>query len=74
MLSVSQNPAGKEINQRLWRLVKLDKKRYSIVAQVHTLSCYSAHVDLQNLVSFVRRMRKPPKEVVHGASGKRSGC
>lgn len=56
----------KEIKQRLRRLVKLDGKRCPIMVQRHTLSGYSAHVDLQNLVSFVRRMRKPPKEVVHG--------
>ena len=52
------------------RSVKLDGKRYPIRAKVQTLSGYSAHADQNNLVNFVRRMRRPPKEVVlvHGES------
>jgi metallo-beta-lactamase family protein len=50
------------------RTVKLDGKSYPIKAQVHNLSGYSAHADQRNLVNFVRRMRRRPKEVVlvHG--------
>ena len=46
----------------------LDGKRFAVRAQVQTLSGYSAHADQHNLVSFVRRMRYPPGEVVlvHG--------
>jgi metallo-beta-lactamase family protein len=58
---------GRSIREgRRW--VVLDGQRYAIKAQVHTLSGYSAHADQHNLVNFVRRMRKPPREVVlvHG--------
>ncbi len=43
--------------------VDLDRQRYSIVANVHTLSGYSAHADQRNLVDFVRRMRHLPTEI-----------
>lgn len=48
--------------------VELDGQRYDIRAKVHTLSGYSAHADGKNLLDFVRRMRRSPKEVrlVHG--------
>ena len=48
--------------------MKLDGKSYPIKAQVHNLFGYSAHADQRNLVNFVRRMRRRPKEVVlvHG--------
>ena len=50
------------------KTVMLDGKRYTVDAQVHTLSGYSAHADQCNLVNFVRRMRRQPEEVVlvHG--------
>ncbi|KAA0875752.1 MBL fold metallo-hydrolase RNA specificity domain-containing protein [Nitrincola tapanii] len=48
--------------------VELDGQRYPINAQVHHLSGYSAHADQQDLINFVKRMRRPPKFVrlVHG--------
>ena len=48
--------------------VELDGKRYTIKAQVHTLSGYSAHADQHDLINFVKRMRQKPKEIriVHG--------
>jgi metallo-beta-lactamase family protein len=48
--------------------VVLDGERYDIRAQVHTLGGYSAHADRENLLDFVRCMRKKPGEVrlVHG--------
>jgi metallo-beta-lactamase family protein len=48
--------------------VELEGTRYTIRAGVHTISGYSAHADQQNLVGFVSRMRRQPKEVrlVHG--------
>ena len=51
--------------------VELDGKRYTIRAGVHTLSGYSAHADQHDLVNFIKRMRKPPREVrlVHGDDG-----
>ena len=43
-------------------------KRYDIRARIHSISGYSAHADQQNLVNFIKRMRKRPKHVrlVHG--------
>jgi len=58
---------GRAIQEkRQW--VMLEGQRYPIRAQVQTLSGYSAHADQKNLVDFVRRMRKRPREVVlvHG--------
>ena len=48
--------------------VTLDGKRYAVRAGVHILSGYSAHADQRNLVNFVTRMRRPPRDVVlvHG--------
>lgn len=48
--------------------VVLDGQRYQINAGVYTISGYSGHADQQNLVNFVKRMRRLPKEVrlVHG--------
>jgi metallo-beta-lactamase family protein len=53
--------------------VVLDGERYSIKAGVHTISGYSAHADRNNLVNFVKRMRKKPEKVilVHGDPGGR---
>ena len=58
---------GRAIQERR-KWVMLDGKRYPIRAQVQTLSGYSAHADQKNLVDFVRRMRRRPREVVlvHG--------
>lgn len=51
--------------------VELDRERYTIRAGVETIGGYSAHGDREDLVRFVRRMRKPPREVrlVHGDAG-----
>ena len=48
--------------------IDLDGRRYAVKAKMHVLSGYSAHADQRNLVHFVERMRKRPKEVVlvHG--------
>lgn len=55
--------------------VDLDGERYTIRAGVATIGGYSAHADQQDLVRFVRRMRKPPREVrlVHGDAGAKEG-
>jgi metallo-beta-lactamase family protein len=48
--------------------VMLEGKKYSIAANVHTISGYSAHADQQNLFNFVKRMRSKPNQIrlVHG--------
>lgn len=48
--------------------VDIEGKRYSINAQIHTLSGYSAHADQKGLMNFVKRMKKKPREirVIHG--------
>ncbi|MGH1373394.1 MAG: MBL fold metallo-hydrolase RNA specificity domain-containing protein [Cellvibrionaceae bacterium] len=48
--------------------VLLDDERFELRAQVHSISGYSAHADQRDLLNFIRRMRKPPKQVrvVHG--------
>ncbi|WP_250657364.1 MBL fold metallo-hydrolase RNA specificity domain-containing protein [Alkalimarinus coralli] len=48
--------------------VVLDGVKYQINAQVHTISGYSAHADQKNLIDFVKRMKRKPKEIriVHG--------
>jgi metallo-beta-lactamase family protein len=48
--------------------VLLDGERYVIRAGVHSLAGYSAHADRNNLMNFVKRMRKKPREIrlVHG--------
>ena len=51
--------------------VELDGGRYSIKAGVYTLGGYSAHADQKDLLNFVKRMKRPPKEIriVHGDDG-----
>ncbi len=53
---------------RVGGYVTLDGERYDIRAGVHTLRGYSAHADQNNLLRFVRGMRKKPSEIrlVHG--------
>ncbi len=48
--------------------VELDGDKYTVAAQVNTISGYSAHADQKDLVNFIKRMRYWPKEVrlVHG--------
>src|SRR5690554_696742 len=48
--------------------VELDGERYDIRAQVHKIGGYSAHADQKDLLNFVKRMRKKPREIriVHG--------
>jgi len=48
--------------------VELEGKPYTIEAQVHTLSGYSAHADQHDLINFVKRMRIKPNDIriVHG--------
>ena len=48
--------------------VELNGKKRNIKAGIHTISGYSAHADQKDLVNFVKRMRKKPKEIriVHG--------
>lgn len=48
--------------------VTLDGERYGIRAKVHTISGYSAHAGQTDLVNFIRRMRRRPREVrlIHG--------
>jgi metallo-beta-lactamase family protein len=51
--------------------VRLDGERIPIRARIHTLEGYSAHADRDDLLRFVRRMRRPPAEIriVHGDLG-----
>ncbi len=51
--------------------VELEGRRHTIRAGVHTLPGYSAHADRDDLVRFVRRMRRKPAEIrlVHGEAG-----
>lgn len=48
--------------------VIIGKQKFTINAGVYTISGYSAHADQQNLLNFVKRMRKKPREIrlVHG--------
>ncbi len=50
-------------------MIEIDRNRYRINAGVYTLSGYSAHADQKDLLGFVRRMRKKPREIrlVHGS-------
>ncbi|WP_425511134.1 MBL fold metallo-hydrolase RNA specificity domain-containing protein [sulfur-oxidizing endosymbiont of Gigantopelta aegis] len=43
-------------------------KKYTIEANIHTLSAYSAHADQTNLFNFVKRMRNKPRQIrlIHG--------
>jgi len=55
--------------------VQLDGERVTIHAGIHTVGGYSAHADQHDLVNFIRRMRRPLREVrlVHGdAQAKRA--
>jgi len=69
----AQGTPGRDIQQRgpASGYVELDGKRYDIKAGTHTISGYSAHADQKDLVNFVKRMRKKPKEIriVHGDAG-----
>lgn len=51
--------------------VVLDGERYPIRARVHKVGGYSAHADQKDLLNFVKRMRKKPREIriVHGDEG-----
>ena len=51
--------------------VRLDGQDIRIRAQVHTLAGYPAHADQADLLNFVTRMRRPPRQVrlVHGDEG-----
>jgi metallo-beta-lactamase family protein len=48
--------------------VILDGQRYPIRAGIHTLGGYSAHADQKDLLNFIGRMRRLPRQVrlVHG--------
>ncbi len=48
--------------------VFIDGERVDIQAKVYSLSGYSAHAGQQDLINFVKRMRKKPSEIriVHG--------
>lgn len=48
--------------------VLLDGERYTINAQVHQVSGYSAHADQADLLRFIKGIPKPPREIrlVHG--------
>jgi metallo-beta-lactamase family protein len=48
--------------------VDLDGQRIPIRAAVHTLEGYSAHADQKDLLNFIDRMRRKPRQVrlVHG--------
>lgn len=51
--------------------VDLDGERITIRAGIHTVAGYSAHAGQSDLVRFVARMRRVPREVrlVHGEAG-----
>jgi metallo-beta-lactamase family protein len=55
--------------------VELDGERYTIRAGVATIGGYSAHADQDDLVRFVKRMRRQPREVrlVHGEPAAQAG-
>ncbi len=48
--------------------VELEGRRYTINAGVHTITGYSAHADQRDLLNFIARMRRRPREIrlVHG--------
>ncbi|HGS5133886.1 TPA: MBL fold metallo-hydrolase RNA specificity domain-containing protein [Vibrio parahaemolyticus] len=48
--------------------VLIEGKRVKVKAQVHTMSGYSAHADMNDLIQFVTAIPTPPKEVhlIHG--------
>lgn len=51
--------------------VTLDGQRIDIRAGIHTLGGYSAHADRDDLLNFIGRMRRKPRQVrlVHGDAG-----
>lgn len=51
--------------------VELEGQSYEVRAQVHTLGGYSAHADQKDLLNFVGRMQRKPRQVrlVHGGEG-----
>jgi len=59
---------GSALRDTEWRLVELDGERFTIRAGVHTIGGYSAHADREDLLLFVRGMRRAPGEIriVHG--------
>ncbi len=66
----AQGTAGRDIQAYGARngYVELEGRRYTINASVHTISGYSAHAGQKDLLNFVTRMRRQPKEIriVHG--------
>ena len=50
--------------------VIIDDQKIWIKANIENLSGYSAHADQRNLINFIARMRKKPKEIrlIHGSS------
>ncbi|MGM0595317.1 MAG: MBL fold metallo-hydrolase RNA specificity domain-containing protein [Pseudomonadota bacterium] len=66
----AQGTPGRDIQQYGPRggYVVLDGERYDIRAGVATIGGYSAHADRDDLVRFIKRMRRPPRQVrlVHG--------
>lgn len=48
--------------------VDIDGNRFTINAQIHSMSGYSAHADQKDLIRFIKRMRVKPKQIVivHG--------
>ena len=57
-------------NKRRHGYVTIDGKRISVGAGVYELSGYSAHADKDNLIRWVKRIRKKPSKIflVHGES------
>ncbi len=55
-------------NKRRHGYVTIDGKRISVGAGVYEISGYSAHADKNNLVRWVKRIRKKPSKtfLVHG--------
>ncbi len=66
----ARGTAGRDIQQYGPQngYVELDGQRYDIQAAVHTLGGYSAHADQFDLLKFIRRIRRKPREIriVHG--------
>jgi len=59
---------GSRNNAHGYGYVLIDGEKFIIKAQVHTITGYSAHADQKDLINFVTRMRKRPKEIrlIHG--------
>lgn len=67
----AEGTAGRDIQRygsKAGGYVMFDGERVMINAGVHTISGYSAHADQNNLVNFVKRIRKKPQQIllVHG--------